>query len=442
MRPLIRLLPVMLLAAAAGSQSPRRAALPPASEPDTWPIRSLAVEGNRYFRTETILKLTGLEIGQRAGRTAFEAARDRLLASGAFETVAFRYGPAPSGDGFAVVFEVAEIQQIYPFRFVNIPVAEEELRAWLKKTQPLYADKIPGTEEMIARYAAAIEQYLKQKNLGEAIKGQLTADRPEELYIMFYPAGALPVIAEVDFTGTDAVPAEMLRQAIHGVAIGSRYTEPRFRVLLDTTVRPVYEARGRVRVSFPKIDTQPAPGDVNGLRVTVQVDEGASYNFGEIRVEGTLSMNASLLEAAGLKSGDVANFQEVQKAIQRINAAMRREGYLRVQTAPERTVHDTDKTVDVVLRVSPGPQFKFGKLSIEGLDINGEYEIRRIWGLKEGEIFDDSYPDYFLQQVRERGVFDNLQKALSKVAVHEDTLTADVTLIFNPEPPKKPPGTR
>lgn len=440
----MRFLPLFLVAAMVAVPQSRRTAArkTPPREAAGWPIRSLGVEGNRNYPADQILKVTGLKIGQEATRAVFEQARDRLLHSGVFESVAFRYGPAPSGDGYGVVFEVTEIEQIYPIRFVNLPVPDEELRGWLKQTEPLYAEKIPGTEELIARYAEAIQKYLRQKNIEDEIKGGLTADQPQELYIMFHPAGALPIVAEVEFVGTDVVPAGVLQEAIHGVAIGSRYTESRFRLLLDTSVRPVYEARGRVRVSFPKIQTERAPGDVNGLRVTVQVDEGASYNFGDIRVEGTLSMNEPLREVAGLKSGDIANFEEVQKALQQVNAAMRREGYMRAKTTPERQVNDEKKTVDLVLRVDPGPQFTFGKLFLEGLDINGEYEIKRIWGLKEGDVFDDSYPDFFLQQVREQGVFDNLQKTLSKVATHDDTLTADVTLIFNPQPPKKLPGTR
>jgi outer membrane protein insertion porin family len=411
------------------------------SQPPVWPIRSLAVEGNRIYPAERILELTGLKIGQPGDQKTFEQARDRLLATGVFETVGFRFGPAPSRDGYAVVFEVAEIEQVYPIRFEFLEADPAQLRAWLKSAEPLFSDKIPGTKEVIARYAAAIEAYLKQKGRQEKITGELTADKPDELYVMFRPAGALPVVADVDFTGNKVIPAGVLRQAIRGVAIGSRYTEPRFRELLETSIRPLYEARGRLRVAFPKISSERAPGDVSGLKITVQVDEGETYSLGDVKVEGTASMNQELLKVAALKIGDLANFEEVRAAIERVNARLRHEGYLKAATRSERRFDDDKKTVDLVLVVDPGPQYRFGNLRIEGLDVNAEYEIRRIWGLKEGEAFPADYPQFFLDQVRERGIFDNLRETRSRIDVDDAKLTADVTLIFNPPKPNPLPST-
>ncbi len=406
-----------------------------------WPVRSLAVEGNRLYPADKILELTGLKIGQPGDQKTFEQARDRLIAAGVFETVGFRFGPTPSRDGYAVVFEVAEIQQIYPIRFEFLEVDDGELRAWLKAAEPLFTGRVPGTKEVIARYAASIEAYLKQKGREERITGELTADKPDELYIMFRPAGALPVVADVDFTGNKVIPAGVLRQAIRGVAVGSRYTEPRFRELLDTTIRPLYEARGRLRVAFPKISSERAVGDVRGLKITVEVDEGETYSLGDVLVEGTASMNQELLKVAALKIGDLANFEEVRAAIERVNARLRHEGYLKAATRAERRLDDAKKTVDLVLVVEPGPQYRFGNLRIEGLDINAEYEIRRIWGLKTGEAFPADYPQFFLDQVRERGVFDNLRETRSRIDLNEADLTADVTLIFNPPKAGPPPST-
>jgi outer membrane protein assembly factor BamA len=410
-------------------------------QPATWPIRSVAVEGARLYPAGKIVELTGLKIGQPGDPKTFEQARDRLIATGVFETVGFRFGPAPSRDGYAVVFEVTEIQQVYPIRFEFLDVADSEVRAWLESAEPLFADKIPGTKEVIARYAASIETYLRQRGREEKITGELTADRPDELYIMFRPAGALPVVADVDFTGNKVIPTGVLRQAIRGVAIGSRYTEPRFRELLETSIRPLYEARGRLRVAFPKVSSERAPGDVRGLKITVHVDEGETYSLGDVKVEGTASLNQELLKVAALKIGDLANFEEVRAAIERVNARLRHEGYLKAATRAERRLDDANKTVDLVLVVDPGPQYRFGKLNIEGLDINAEYEIRRIWGLKEGEAFPADYPQFFLDQVRERGVFDNLRETRSRIDVDEAKLTADVTLIFNPPKAGPPPST-
>lgn len=433
------ILSLLLLVSVAGAAQTR--GQPSAEDTAKWPIRSLEVEGNRNYTDQQVLTVADLKVGQPANREMFDEARERLINAGAFESVGFRWGPSAGGEGYTAVIEVVEIQHIYPIRFEYIDAPDEELRAWLKQKDPLFAEEVPGTKELILRYAEAIEQYLEQQDRGEKIMGELTTDRPEQLYIMFHPARAMPVVAEVDFTGNEVIATGNLREAIHGVAIGARYTESRFRELLNTSVRPLYEVRGRVQVAFPKIAAEPAPGDVNGLKITVEVVEGETFDLGQVHVEGTASMNKALLQVADLTVGDIANFMEVQAALQRIDARMRQEGYMKVASRAEREVNDADRTVDLVLQVEPGPQFHFGKLFIEGLDVHGEHEIRRIWGLVEGDPFDAEFPDFFLQRVREDGVFDFLRKTRSSIKVNEDDLTADVTLIFNPKPAKTLPST-
>ena len=63
------------------------------AEVTRWPIESLAVEGSKNYTAEQILSVAGLKTGQLAGKSDFEAARDRLIATGRFETVGYRFAP-------------------------------------------------------------------------------------------------------------------------------------------------------------------------------------------------------------------------------------------------------------------------------------------------------------------------------------------------------------
>src|SRR3954452_30515 len=90
-----------------------------AAEPaHAWPIGSLKVDGNRIYASDQILAAAGLKVGQMAGKDEFEAARDRLLATGAFESVGYNFAPVATGSNeFAASFQVVEIAQVFPFRF-------------------------------------------------------------------------------------------------------------------------------------------------------------------------------------------------------------------------------------------------------------------------------------------------------------------------------------
>src|SRR6476646_748663 len=103
----MRLWLIFLLLAAAGfaQTAPKRvpakkAAAPKkdvvAEAPSKWPVEALTVEGNRNYTREQVLAVTGLKVGQLAGKPEFEAARDRLTACGVFETVGYTFEPGPN----------------------------------------------------------------------------------------------------------------------------------------------------------------------------------------------------------------------------------------------------------------------------------------------------------------------------------------------------------
>jgi outer membrane protein assembly factor BamA len=249
--------------------------------------------------------------------------------------------------------------------------------------------------------------------------------------VVFRPARPQARVAQISFEGNQVIPSSALQHAISDVAVGSAYSENRMRQLLDNAIRPLYEARGRLRVSFPKVVAEPAK-DVQGVAVTVTVDEGTTYDLGSVKITGAAGFErADLLKAAAFKAGDLANFDEVNAGVSRLKKLMRRNGYMRVETSVDRKIDDTKKTVDLIIHIDEGAQFLFGTLHIEGLDIHGEAVIKRLWAIKEGKPFDADYPDFFLNRVREDGIFDNLGKTRSAAKVDEQARTVDVTLYFN-----------
>jgi len=97
MRKMARISLVLLLFSGAGKAQTR-----------SFPIDSVAVEGNRNLSGGAIAAAAGVKRGDLGSTAIFDAARDRLIASGYFETVAYRYKPSATG-GYDLTFEVQEI---------------------------------------------------------------------------------------------------------------------------------------------------------------------------------------------------------------------------------------------------------------------------------------------------------------------------------------------
>ncbi len=398
--------------------------------PQKWPIDSLTVEGLKNYSQAQALAVAGLKVGQLAGTQDFDAARDRLLATGVFETAGYRFAPSAGSNGYTASFQVVEVQPVYPVRIEGLNAPDTEIQAWLRKKDAFFGTRIPATEAILKRDAAAIEEYLASKGRKEKIEGRVIADSPEQFAIVFRPASGAPKVAEVRFRGNTVVPSDVLLNSFAGVAYGTVYSDAGFRQLLDASVRPIYDARGRIRVAFPKLETEKAK-EVEGLVVTVTVNEGDTYDLGEVRLEGESPVPAKeLIKIGGFKSGDLANFDDVTAGLDRMKKRLRREGYMRASLQAERHIDDKKKTVDLSIRPELGPQFLFGTLTIEGLDIHGEAAVKKMWGIKEGKPFDADYPDYFLAQIREQGLFDDLGATRSEPKVDEDKHLVDVTLNF------------
>jgi outer membrane protein insertion porin family len=442
------LLLIVMLACAAGFGQTGGKALgkaatagrPAAAGGQRWTIASLTIEGNRNFTREQVLAIARLRVGQTASKADFEAARDRLVACGAFESVAYRYAPPAKGDGMAATIELAEVEQVYPVDFQDLHVSSLDLDEALRAKDPLYSrEKMPATQPVLQRYTKWIQEYLDAKGVKEKVGAGVMPSEAGEYAIVFRPDKPLPTVAQVTFEGNQLISQDKLREAIAG-AVGASYTEDSFRQILNSVVRPLYEKQGHLRVTFPELRTKPAE-DVQGLHVFVTVDEGETYELGKVTIEGPSPIPAETLVKAGeFKPGEPVDMSHVNDGVERIRKTVRREGYMEVRVSAERHLDHQKKQVNIALKVAAGPQFTMGKLNINGLDLNSEPEIRRIWILKEGKPFNPDYPDLFLRRIREQGMFDNLGATKAEYQLNQKDHTADVTLTFGGKAPAPGPG--
>jgi outer membrane protein insertion porin family len=430
----ILLLLAVAVAGIAQTKKPRKPAPADTSaheDGSVWPLEHLKVEGNQNYTTEQVLAAAKLKAGETIDKTGMEAARQRLLDTGVFDRAGYRYAAAKDGQGYDLTLEVVEMAQMYPIRFEDLPATDTQLREFLKQKDPLFAPKIPATKLEIDRYVKWIAEYLAEQNYHETLSGKVVSDNPPDLTILFRPAKLRASVARVKFTNTGDLASGLLQTAIFGVAIGTGYTEQNFRQLLEASVRPLYEARGMIQVAFPKIETTPAK-DVDGVEVTVQVEQGPVYKLGRVVFAGSDDLTPKELnKMTNLKPDKPVNFDEVRAGQDKIAQSLRRDGYMLAKSEVHRKINEEAKSVDLRFEIIPGPQFIFHELTIVGLDIETEPVVRKLWGLRNGRPFNVDYPNHFMERVKEMGIFDNLNKTNFESKVNPKDNTVDVTLYFN-----------
>ena len=431
----MRLLVGLIAIASLFAQQKKNAAPAPA----VFPLEALRVEGNQKLTVDKILAVAALKIGEPVIRTDFDQARKRLTATGAFQSVAYEFKPSMDAKGVDGVLRVVEAEYWFPYQFEDLPASEEALRAMLRKQEPILDDRIPATKEVVDRYTAAIEEFLGGK---VKVTGKVISDVPDHPTIVFRPPTPRPNIAEVHFTGNEILPTSALINSLAPVAVGVPYSDATMQELLDASVRSLYEGRGRVGVSFPKVVVEKAP-KVDGVSVTITVKEGVSYNLGAVKVTGLPADQADgIKNLSNWRSGDIANLEEVRLAATRIAGRLRNNGYLHATAKMERTIHENDHTVDAQIVVTAGPQYHFGKLTIEGLDVLAEPQIRKAWTMTPGSPYRPDYADQFLKELRAPGVFENLGETRADKNIDDKTHTGDVKVFFGAAKPGEKTGGR
>lgn len=393
-------------------------------------IHTVSVKGNRLYPAADIIRESGLKVGNRATAATIEAARAKLLATELFTNVAdeYRYSNA-NPPGYDVAFEVTENEQLFPMRFERLGVPPEAIRQYLQEHVPLYSERIPGTQQVLDRYAAAVGEIVAKTNPAVKVRAQVSNDDPKELTVVFTPNAPAPTISQVQVSGNQAIDSGTILRAVNLVAVGVPLSDARLQMILDKAIKPLYAAKGYAAVTFPKIDTEPSSSNL-GVVVKVEIKEGPVFKFGSIRFRGNGMDQDEIRSNIPFKPGQTFNGEQVENFRIDLIHRMKRRGLLDANITSESEPDDAKRSVNVVYNVTPGAVYTFQKLDVRGLDINTEPAIAKLWGEKPGTPFNPDYPEFFLKRVKEQGILDNLSETKSDYSSDAASHNVTVYLTF------------
>ena len=429
--PLCMMALVMGALVPAAAQQPVRAKSPPSPAAEStkrFPLRAIIIEGNNHFPTDAIVEATGLELGQPVADTDFRRAIGKLRDTGAFEVYEYRFGPHEGG--YRVTFKLQEASPLYPLRMEGFGATEAELRDLLEEKVPLIGERVPAAGPMVDRIGAVLQYFWRKAGNRSKVVGSLAPLAEDEFEMIFRPRSAIKTIAFSTFEHTGELSPLDLQRVFNQIAMGVPYSESRLKELLHYNIRPLYEEKGRLEVSFCPCRTEPDP-DSEGLLVSIEVQPGELYAFNSVDLEESSAVHHEMLNSLiEINQGERADLGRVRKAIAGIERLLKANGFMNAVGRFDRKLDTQAKTVDVVIQVERGDRYTLNKLTIEGLDIIGEAAVRKRWAINSGDPFNASYPQKFLSRITREGMFDKLSKTDWKMKINPADKTVDVTLIF------------
>jgi outer membrane protein insertion porin family len=402
----------------------------PKRQPPPGTLHSIVVKGNNLYSPSAIIQESGLKIGAHVSAAVIEDARKKLQDTELFTSVSDEYrttaGDPPAYD---LTFQVTENEQLFPVRFERLGVSDAELRKYLRDHVELYSDRIPGTQGVLHRYSAAIQDFLAETSKPAKVHAIVSNDDPQQLAVVFSPETPAPTISQVIVSGNQAVDTGAILRAVNQVAIGVPLSDARLQAILNGAIKPLYAAKGYAAVSFPKVETEPSKNNL-GVVVKVEIKDGPAFEFGSIRFRGSGLDEDEIRANIPFKPGQAFNAEQVDNFRLDLAHRLRRHGFLDATVLTDSQPDDNKHVVNVTYTVAPGSIYNFQTLDIKGLDVTSEPVIAKLWGEKPGHPFNPDYPDFFLKKVDEQGLFDDLGDMRSDYTADASTHNVTVHLYF------------
>ena len=150
--------------------------------------------------------------------------------------------------------------------------------------------------------------------------------------------------------------------------------------------------------------------DNNAFFITIVLDEGERYTFGEITVDTILDLDVNdIQKSLKVREGKIYNAEKVDQSLEALTLAAAQKGFSLATVRPRGTKNYEEKTVDINFYIEEGARIYIERINIFGNDRTREYVIRREFDIDEGDAYNQVLVDRARTRLMRMGIFDNVQ---------------------------------
>jgi len=376
--------------------------------------RNILFQGDPEYSSDELLAASGLKKGVVLSYADMQDYSKRLLGSGVFASVAFKF------DGQDLTFLLAPSADLYPIQLENLPLTPgADLDAKLHAQIPLYHGKVPADSGINEDVRADLEKMLTAEGLQASVLATTAADlNTHQINAVSYSITVPPV--QVAFAHIDGVsdPFQTKVRGILDQAAKNPFSTTDSANNIQRIVEQFYGDQGyaaakvqATRSGDPTFTTQAIV-----VPFAVQVQEGRIYKVDSIHLPpGTPVTQAEIDKALIPWPGGPPVGARVRSIWGLIAERCHNTGHLDCKVTPNAAFNDTDATVSYTVDVDPGPVYHLGFVKFD----NVSDELRKLlihnWEMMPGDVFDQSYVASFITKVQQQDPV--LRQSLSGVKV-------------------------
>jgi outer membrane protein insertion porin family len=402
-----------------------------AAQAQTYQFSSFQVVGNDRVETPTILTYAGVSPGVVVSAAALNAAYQRVLATGLFETVEF----VPRGG--TLLIRVVEYPTINRVNVEGNTRISDEVALALFASQPRLVFN-PSTVEQDA--AALTQAYRAQGRFAATVTPRIIKRSNNRVDVVFEVSeGRIVEIERLSFVGNRAFSDRRLRRVLRSKQTGV------FRALVrqDTFVeeqididrillRDFYQTRGYVDFQILSVASE-FSRERNAFFVTFSVREGQRFTFAQVSVVSEMDeVSAQDYQALlRIRAGQVYSPDAVDNTIARIEKKALQDGFNVLRVEPRVTRNDRDLTLNVEFALVRGPRVFVERIEIKGNTTTLDQVVRRQFRIVEGDPFNPREIRDAAARIRRLAMFSSTE-VNARQGSAEDRVIVDVTVVERP----------
>lgn len=452
--------------------------------PKKYIISEIKVTGNKAFDAAIVISVSGLAIGDEVtipGGDQFAKAISKLWTQNMFTNINIWITKLEDRN-ITIEIEAVERPMLSNFKFLGVRKSESDE---LKDKVGLFKTRVVTDNMQLSAKENIIKFFIDKGYKGAKVDIDQVPDpaSPEKVILNFnITKGNKVRISDIYFFGNKAAPAFALKKKMKGTKELSKltlhpdsayspygsipqltfkeflkekaflhptrikdYIDPWLRFKLFSSAKfnekkyledkekllEYYNSLG-YRDATIVADTQYY--DPKGrLNVSMRIDEGQKYYFGNMTWKGNTKYSDSILSVIlGIKKGETYNLETLNKKLGKspspeggdISSLYQDDGYLFFSINPVETSVYND-TIDHEIRVQEGPQATIKNVNIAGNEKTKEYVIRRELRTVPGEKFSRADLIRSQREIVNLGYFDQEKLGMQPVP-NQDDGTVDI----------------
>ncbi|QIA23467.1 outer membrane protein assembly factor BamA [Mesorhizobium sp. AA22] len=350
-------------------------------------VSRVEVSGNQRVDADTIRNYVTIKPGKPFSSSDIDDAVKALFGTGLFSDVQINQV------GSSLVIKVSEYQVVNQVLFQGNKKLKDNALATAVQLKPRGTFSQQALDADVEAVKAA---YRRIGRDDAAVTTQIMDLGDNRVNVVFnINEGGRTQIAAINFVGNSAYSSRRLSDVISTkrstilsfVLRDDVYDEDKLRAD-EELLRRFYYNHG-----YADFQVISAVGELdettNKYTVTITVQEGDRYTFGDVSVESTIPEvdAASLQSAVETHKGDVYNAENVEDTIIALTERVAGSGYPFAQVTPRGDRNFENHTISVVYTIDQGTKAYVERIDIRGNDRTRDYVIRREFDVSEGDAF-------------------------------------------------------